>query len=436
MKKILVLLAIFIPFILFAQKPKNKPQTISSPINGYLINIETHNLAGKTIKLSIYNGNYKQVYRIDSVLVKSNSEIVAFKQKQKIISAIYQLAITGKQAKVDLLIDNADAVAFSLNDENILNITTENVLNKNFLEIQNMSSYEQRISALKKLQNNFPLQNALKYFTLFEIRKSLKKPSDLDGLSFRKSLLKDINLNDRAIKLMPNSYSFLNNFVNALPVDNTNYIAAADILLAKQNCDSPNFNFYVDWMFRNLELHQSQNVNDAAQYIFNQYVNSKNCLEKHNSFYNAILKKLNSFTKLPIGAYLPNFEVQTMNGEMLKFSDFKKEKINIVMFYDPLCEHCQTEVPKIGKEIEELEKETNRKIGKIAILNGSSSLWKDFVDKNNIKDWLNVTYKNGDLKTQEILDAFSNPKFYILDGDGKIIMKTYGYSFVRTQLLK
>ena len=63
-------------------------------------------------------------------------------------------------------------------------------------------------------------------------------------------------------------------------------------------------------------------------------------------------------------------------------------------------------------------------------------LWKDFVDKNNLKDWENVTYKDGDTKTQENLDAFSNPKYYILDKEGKIILKTYGYSFVRSQLLK
>lgn len=49
--------------------------------------------------------------------------------------------------------------------------------------------------------------------------------------------------------------------------------------------------------------------------------------------------------------------------------------------------------------------------------------WKDFVDKNNLKDWENVTYKDGDTKTQENLDAFANPKYYILDKEGKIILK-------------
>ena len=72
----------------------------------------------------------------------------------------------------------------------------------------------------------------------------------------------------------------------------------------------------------------------------------------------------------------------------------------------------------------------------MAVLNGNPSLWKDFVDKNNLKDWENVTYKDGDTKTKENLDAFANPKYYILDKEGKIILKTYGYSFVRSQLLK
>lgn len=435
MKKFLFFLTILTSIFLFSQNSATKivPSTKS---DGYIINVKTQNLAGKTIKLSIYSGSYKQAYRIDSVKVKTNAETISFKQKQKIIPVIYQMAISGKPAKSDILLSNGIVLNFALNTDNANEITTNDALNKSFLEYQKMSASEQKNTAIKTLQAKFPQNEALKIFTLFELRKTLKKPNNIDGATFRKSLLNGVNLNDKAIRLMPNAYAFLNNFFSALPINNENYKSGVDLLLNKQNCESPNFKFYVEWIFKNLELHQTQNINDTAQYVFNQYVNTKSCVELQNSFYNSTFKKLSSFTKLPVGAVLPEFEMKKINGETYRFSDFKNEKVNIVMFYDPLCEHCQTEMPKLTKEIEELEKETNLKIGKLAILNGSSTLWKDFVDKNNLKDWVNVTYKEGDTKTQENLDAFANPKFYILDKNGKIILKTYGYSFVRSQLLK
>lgn len=435
MKKIHIFLTIFISLFVFSQKTKTNVVPLSKP-NGYVINIKTNKIEGKTIKLSIYNGNYKQTHRIDSVTVKNNAETVSFKQKQKIISAIYQIAITGKSGKSDIFIDNGDTIDFTLNGESAENITTNHPLNKTFLEFQKMPVSEQKNIVLTKLQSKFPQNIALKYFTFFELRKSLKKSAETDGITFRKNLLKDIDFNNKTIQLLPNVYSFLNNYFSALPINNENYKSGVDLLLANQNCENINFKFYVDWIYRNLELHQSQNINETAQYVFNQYVNNKTCIEKQKPFYDAMLKKLSSFTKLPVGSTLPDFEAKKINDDIFKFSDFKLEKVNIVMFYDPSCEHCKTEVPKVGKEIEELEKETNLKVGKLAILNGNSSLWKDFVEKNNIKNWENVTYKNGDAKTQENLDAYSNPKFYILNKEGKIIMKNYGYSFIRTQLLK
>ena len=103
--------------ILFSQQ-----KVMIKPVNnvsGYEISIKTENLQGKTIKMSIYNGNYKTVYRIDSVTVKNNSETLFFRQKKNVISAIYQLAISGKSQKKDILVNNGDKINFKLNEIDI-----------------------------------------------------------------------------------------------------------------------------------------------------------------------------------------------------------------------------------------------------------------------------------------------------------------------------
>ena len=138
-----------------------------------------------------------------------------------------------------------------------------------------------------------------------------------------------------------------------------------------------------------------------------------------------------------MGSNLTNFEMQTIEGKPFIFSEFPKEKVNLVVFYDPLCSHCITEIPKITQEISDLEKETQLKVGKIAVLNVLiKNNWEDFVKKNKLEGWTNVTYKDGDTKTQEKLDVFSNPNYFILDKNGKILLKTYNLSVIKSYLIQ
>lgn len=436
MKKIILLFILFFCLGIYFSQQKNavKPKTVT-PI-GYRINVSIHNLEGKVIKLSIYNGNYKQVIKIDSVQVKSNSETVTFKQNQKIIPTIYQMAISGKTQKSDIIIDNGSNLSFFLDGDHIENVTTENQLNKSFLSYQKMPASVEKSNVLKNLQQKYASNKALKYYSFFEERKNFRNTENKDSEIFREEVSKGIDFNDKIIPILPNSYGFLNNFFNFEKFNKDHYKAGVDILLKNQNCDSPNFKFYVSWIFNNLRLYQTEDIKDLSQYIFNAYVNNKSCIENQKKFYDATLKKSSEFVKLPVGSTLPDFEGITLEEQNFKLADFKKEKVNIMMFYDVTCEHCIAEVPKVQKEIAQIEIETGLKLGKIAVLNVPSekSFWKDFVIKNHLEDWISITYK--DLETQTKLDAFEVPKFYIFDNDGKIIYKLYNPAFLKSKLQK
>ena len=86
MKKILFFLTIFTSVFLFSQKPTVKTQPTTKS-DGYTINIKTENLAGKTIKLSIYSGNYKQSYKIDSIKIKTDVETIRPVQGQNLLKS-------------------------------------------------------------------------------------------------------------------------------------------------------------------------------------------------------------------------------------------------------------------------------------------------------------------------------------------------------------
>ena len=416
--------------ILFSQQ-----KVMIKPVNnvsGYEISIKTENLQGKTIKLSIYNGNFKTVFKIDSVTVKNNSETVFFRQKKNVISAIYQLAISGKSQKKDILVNNGDKINFKLNEIDIEKLQTENALNKSFFEYQKMNIGEEKNQFLVNLQKKYPKLNALKIFTLFETRKSLKIAPNQSVNDFRSQLLKDIDVNDKTIALMPNSFSFLNTYFTSGDINSENYKAGIDSFFKNQKCENNNFKFYVNWIFRNVELLQTKNINDVPDYFFNKYINNKTCIEKDKNFYDASLKKVQTYTKNPVGSTLQNFELQTIDNKEFSLNNFVKEKINLIVFYDPSCEHCKVEIPKITQEISDLEKESNKKVGKIAVLNTFSKKdWKEFIEKSKLESWTNITYKDGDTKTQAQLDVYNNPSFFIIDEKGKILLKVYSLSFIR-----
>ena len=153
---------------------------------------------------------------------------------------------------------------------------------------------------------------------------------------------------------------------------------------------------------------QTKNINDVPDYFFNKYINNKTCIEKDKNFYDASLKKVQTYTKNPVGSTLQNFELQTIDNKEFSLNNFVKEKINLIVFYDPSCEHCKAEIPKITQEISDLEQEKNIKIGKIAVLNTFSKAdWKDFIEKSKLETWTNLAYKAGDNKTQAQLDVYS-----------------------------
>ncbi len=436
MKKIFKLLMILSFITLFSQQ-KTTIKPIINPSAGYELAIKTENLEGKTIKLSIYSGNYRTVYRIDSVKVNKNIETVTFKQKQNVISTIYQLSITGKTQKTDIFVGNGDKINFKINGDNIETISTENLLNKAFFEYQKKQNGEEKTAFLVNLQKKYPQNKALKIFSLFEVRKTTKLANNQTLADFRNLMLKDIDVDDKAISLMPNAYSFLNNFFTSGEINSENYKAGIDLFFKNQTCTNNNFKFYTNWIFKNVDLLQTRNINDVPDYLFNKYINNTTCITKAKDFYDASLKKIQSYSKNPVGSVLTDFEMQTIDNKDFNLNGFAKEKVNLVVFYDPLCSHCITEIPKITQEISDLEKETQLKVGKIAILNVFNKMhWQEFVKKNQLENWMNVTYKDGDTKTQEKLDVFSNPNYFILDKNGRILLKTYNLSFIKNYLIQ
>jgi thiol-disulfide isomerase/thioredoxin len=102
-----------------------------------------------------------------------------------------------------------------------------------------------------------------------------------------------------------------------------------------------------------------------------------------------------------------------------------KYTVMIVWAYD--CGTCQKEVPQLDSMYRAVLKDKGVKIYSIAS-GGELSEIQKFIDKNKIKDWVNVADINNNTQFKTKYDAFSTPRVYLLDEHKKIIGKGLDHS--------
>lgn len=117
-----------------------------------------------------------------------------------------------------------------------------------------------------------------------------------------------------------------------------------------------------------------------------------------------------------------------------------KTDYTILVFWDPECGHCKTELPKFA---ELLKKYKDKSVSVYSVSQDHSEAWKKFITKNHMEDFVNVAvpmdvYKNQEkaheyvrqgltdynsLNYRKFYDIISTPRIFLLDKDKNIIAK-------------
>lgn len=412
MKNSIFIFFVFISQFLFSQ-------------NGFNVKINLKNINEEKLYLSFYNGSLSKTAVVDSASIIGKNTVI-FTQKKKIIDAVYRLSFkkNEKQNYVNIDLENNSDLVFDLDNNILRSIKTTNPLNKAFLDAQNIINRSERKIYLETIVQKFPNSAAALYAKL-EI-KELSLPTDEIQLKiYRDHFFTDLDLNDKRIKLLPNIYSSLYNYVKLLPFTNENYKSSIDNLLRNQTCKSPNYLFYLKWVFQNLEYLSKNNLNDSYNYVFNTYLNSEECMKKDEQFYQSIVLKLKQNEKLPLGSIVPDLALTNIEGKDITFNSiFSKHDYTMVIFFDPDCSHCQEKMPEIVKYFN--ENKFSKDIMVLGFLNTTNDTkWKKFVEDYQMQNWLNVKSKDNNDKYQENLGVFANPNYLLLNRKGEVVLKNY-----------
>lgn len=121
-----------------------------------------------------------------------------------------------------------------------------------------------------------------------------------------------------------------------------------------------------------------------------------------------------------MGQIPPDFELTTLEGEKVKLSDFKGEKV-MVNFWATWCPPCRAEMP----DIEKLHNEGDIKILGINLTDTESSLdeVKSFVDEVGATFTIPLDDQS---ETANEYQVVAYPTTYMIDTDGHIQYKSLG----------
>lgn len=126
-------------------------------------------------------------------------------------------------------------------------------------------------------------------------------------------------------------------------------------------------------------------------------------------------------TGLEEGMLAPDFELKTANGETVRLSDLRGEKV-LLNFWATWCPPCRAEMPDMQKFHEEHDE------GVILAVNLTATeqdlgLVEDFLEEFGIT--FEILYDES-TEVSGLYNAFALPTSYLINSDGTIIMMAIG----------
>jgi thiol-disulfide isomerase/thioredoxin len=126
-----------------------------------------------------------------------------------------------------------------------------------------------------------------------------------------------------------------------------------------------------------------------------------------------------------------------------------KAAYTLVVFWDPNCGHCKTEIPRVDSIYRAKWKALGLKIFAVNVEDGALPAWKEFINKHDLKNgWTHVYEPKAVKHAQEaagvanfrqLYDVYKTPTLYLLDGQKRIIAKhldVFGFDQVLNARLK
>ena len=400
-------------------------------------------------------------------LYKGNYTVAA---KKPIIGGIYFLYFPKSKQKVFFALENLDSIKIEIRGTNYLDSTKfSNKANQQFIEYQllenKLSNYDTMYAAELAKGKKFNLAQKAAFFQpktsqLISYRTTLLKnlkqvnalflhlntlnildssvPSRKNYIG-RNELIKRIDFKNPKLLFTPNIKNVLNEYYSYYPLQADSLNKGLDTVMNKVDGKS-NMSIYItDYFIKLLHNREIVNNTEAYTYYLEKYILNQKYKISDIKQLDQLKTELANLKSLQLQDTCVNMILKDTAGQVQNLQEFASQnKFTLIVFYDPTCEHCKVELPKMDSTINLLENTYNIKVGRYAVCNEPSlpaSIWKDFIVKYNLnKNYINVNLGNN-MDLRKSYDAFTNPIFYLVNNKGILLGKKLSPQTVRNLIL-
>lgn len=294
-------------------------------------------------------------------------------------------------------------------------------------EIKNLG--DARKKQLENFGKKYPNSFFVKYKTAGQNPDivDVRKPNgDLDTLGqlelYRNQFWDNVDLNDERLLYTPVIANKLRKYITELtPQNPDSIIRQSDIIIKKSMVNNEMFKFISNWIALNYQPTKTTVMDGEAVYvhIIDKYFTAERANWLTQKELTEIRKKAWEMQSSLLNKIGPDVVSTDPNGNTKSIYEIKAPFV-IVYMYNPNCEHCQKETPKLKKFYDEWK---SKGVEVFAIvLDSNDKEWRDYMEKNHMQEWINVfDPTNKSIYAKYFVDI--TPELYVLNKDRKIVGK-------------
>jgi thiol-disulfide isomerase/thioredoxin len=436
---------------------------------GCFVEFQSDSYKNKSFYLASHFGKYQTL--LDSVNADSDGKLI-FKNKKKYVSGIYMLLNNSKEIEFEFLMDDVqqfkiepnivtpsktkiynsqqnidfrDFTIFLESKRSQLELlqesikTTENPKDK--FEFQNkIKSVENEIENYKQ---NYRLSHSNTLALLFKLTQPIDDFSSLaknqklttkkDSILYLKNnYFEGIDFKDSRLLRNPFLEQKLSNYFDVFVPNTVNSITEEIIKLLDDAISTESETFkYMSLRFMDLYITPKQMgfdrifLNLYDTYFKNQTYEWLPLAQKELFDSKARLLENNQ-----IGSKAKELFMNSIDNKRRYLYDLSAEYI-VLVFWDPTCGHCQTEIPRINRLHKNEWKNFNHLIYAVNINTEVKTEWEKFISTHHLNSWNHVSpasevsgnYSQMDVDYQTLYNIEQTPVFYLLDKNKIIIGK-------------
>jgi hypothetical protein len=390
--------------------------------------------------------------------------------KKPIIGGIYFFYFPKTRSKIYFSLENKDSLKVEISGANYLDfISFSNQKNKTFIEYQQLEKklsnydtlYAKELAQGKKFNlaqkaSFFKLKtNQLVYFRT-NAMEQLKKTDALylhfnalnlldesvpsrKNYAARDELIKHFDFKLPKLLFTPNLRAVLTEYFSYYPLQADSIAKGVDTVMKGIDCKMFTAKYVVDYLTKLLKNREIINNTEGYKRFVEKYLLNEKCKVYDAQQLATFKEEIANLSLQSLQDTCVNMILKDTSNKEQNLHEFAKQfNFTVIVFYDPNCEHCKVEVPKMDSVLNFIQAKYNIKIGRYAVCNEPNmplSVWKDFINTYQLTtNYIHVNLSTN-LPLRKSYDAFTNPIFYLVDNNGILMGKKVSPQTVRNMIL-